>query len=103
MRGYREAVVLIPGFLGFEQLGGFYYFADRVGAALRGALAALRDGEETPVIPVTTLPAEPLAARQARSPSPALTTGPASPGAPWPASSAGRWRDCGASPASFAL
>ena len=30
-----DAVVLVPGFLGFTHFGGFYYFADRLMAVLR--------------------------------------------------------------------
>jgi pimeloyl-ACP methyl ester carboxylesterase len=60
----RDAVVLAPGLLGFSRLGGFYYFADRVVATLRGLLEeALR--RAVPVVPCTTLPTSSLAARQA--------------------------------------
>ena len=31
-----DVVVLVPGFLGFTHFGGFYYFADRLIAVLRG-------------------------------------------------------------------
>ena len=33
-----DVVVLVPGFLGFSRFGGFYYFAERVIAVLRGVL-----------------------------------------------------------------
>ena len=33
-----DVVVLVPGFLGFTRFGGFYYFADRLIAVLRGLL-----------------------------------------------------------------
>ena len=59
----KDAVVLVPGFLGFSRFGDFYYFADRVSATLRGALE-LRLACPVPVIPVTTLPTAGLAARQ---------------------------------------
>ncbi|MBI4509935.1 MAG: hypothetical protein HY698_09890 [Deltaproteobacteria bacterium] len=60
---YKEAVVLIPGFLGFGRLGGFYYFADRVASMLRGALEE-RLGTAVPVVPVPTLPTGALVDRQ---------------------------------------
>jgi pimeloyl-ACP methyl ester carboxylesterase len=59
-----DLVVLVPGFLGFDRLGGFYYFADRVIAALRGFLEEPL-GYGVPVVPVTTLPTDSLAKRQA--------------------------------------
>ena len=37
-----DVVVLVPGFLGFARFGGFYYFAERVVAVLRGALGRTR-------------------------------------------------------------
>jgi hypothetical protein len=61
---YQEAVALIPGFLGFEQIGGFYYFADRVEAALRSALKVRQAKKQIPVVPVPTLPTERLKNRQ---------------------------------------
>lgn len=59
----RDVVVLAPGFLGFSRFGGFYYFADRVVATLRGLLeeALCRT---VPVVPCTTLPTSSLGARQ---------------------------------------
>lgn len=58
-----DVVVLIPGFLGFDQIGHFPYFANRVGAALRGCLFGL-SGADIPVVPVKTSPTERLANRQ---------------------------------------
>jgi pimeloyl-ACP methyl ester carboxylesterase len=53
----EDVVVLIPGFLGFDRFGGFFYFADRVCGALRGALEAkLGRYGRVPVIPVTSRP-----------------------------------------------
>ncbi len=63
MTSPTDVVVLIPGFLGFEQIGGFFYFADRVGAAMRGVLTAGGHGT-VPVVPVATLPTDHLAKRQ---------------------------------------
>jgi hypothetical protein len=60
---YENAVVLIPGFLGFGRLGNFYYFADRVAAYLRGA-AESGFGTPTPVLGLSSVPAGSLAQRQ---------------------------------------
>src|SRR5260221_10923959 len=60
---YQDAVALLPGFLGFGHFGGFYYFADRVASALRGALE-LSTGRSIPVIPFSTLPTSALQGRQ---------------------------------------
>jgi hypothetical protein len=60
---YDNAVLLIPGFLGFGRLGNFYYFADRVAACLRGA-AEVAFKTPTPVMGVATVPAGSLAERQ---------------------------------------
>lgn len=60
---YADAVILVPGFLGFEQIGYFRYFAGRVGAALRGFLSALAD-RPIPVVAVHTRPTDRLLARQ---------------------------------------
>src|SRR6266542_2560006 len=60
---YQDVVALLPGFLGFTHFGGFYYFADRVAATLRGALE-METGQSIPVIPFSTLPAGGLLARQ---------------------------------------
>lgn len=53
----KDVVLLVPGFLGFDHFGGFFYFADRVCGALRGALE-VKLGRQglIPVIPVTTRP-----------------------------------------------
>ncbi len=58
-----DVVVLLPGFLGFNRFGGFYYFADRVIAVLRGLLEEPL-GYPLPVVPVTTLPTDSLGNRQ---------------------------------------
>src|SRR5450432_3092073 len=60
---YQDAVALVPGFLGFGHFGGFYYFADRVASALRGALE-MKTGRSIPVIPFSTLPTTALQGRQ---------------------------------------
>jgi hypothetical protein len=60
----RELVIMVPGFLGFERLGGFAYFADHLAATLRASLES-RTRRRTPVIPLGTLPAGSLVARQA--------------------------------------
>ncbi|WP_437721569.1 esterase/lipase family protein [Sorangium sp. So ce861] len=62
----RDVVVLVPGFLGFDHFGGFFYFADRVCGALRGALEVkLGRPGLVPVIPVTSRPTASLAECQA--------------------------------------
>jgi pimeloyl-ACP methyl ester carboxylesterase len=58
-----DVVVLVPGFLGFARFGGFYYFADRLIAVLRGFLEEPL-GYAVPVIPVTTFPTDSLRKRQ---------------------------------------
>ncbi len=58
-----DVVILIPGFLGFDRIGHFPYFANRVGAGLRGCLAGEVD-LDIPVIPIKTCPTESLANRQ---------------------------------------
>jgi pimeloyl-ACP methyl ester carboxylesterase len=58
-----EIVFLLPGFLGFDQVNHFVYFADRVTACLRAALD-VRLQRRVPVVPLSTLPTHPLAARQ---------------------------------------
>jgi hypothetical protein len=60
---YDDVVVLVPGFFGFGRLGDFFYFADRVGATLRGALEA-RLGRAVPVLSIASEPASSLASRQ---------------------------------------
>ena len=59
----RDVVVLVPGFLGFTRFGGFYYFADRLVAVLRGLLEEPL-GTTVPVVPVATLPTDSLRSRQ---------------------------------------
>jgi hypothetical protein len=58
-----DVVALVPGFLGFTRFGGFYYFADRLIAVLRGLLEEPL-GYPVPVVPVTTLPTNSLRDRQ---------------------------------------
>jgi pimeloyl-ACP methyl ester carboxylesterase len=58
-----DLVVLVPGFLGFTHFGGFYYFADRLSAVLRGLLEE-RLQRPVAVVPVTTLPTNSLRDRQ---------------------------------------
>ena len=58
-----DVVVLVPGLLGFTRFGGFYYFADRLIAVLRGLLEEPL-GYPVPVVPVTTLPTDSLRHRQ---------------------------------------
>ena len=58
-----DVVALVPGFLGFTRFGGFYYFADRLIAMLRGLLEEPL-GYPVPVVPVTTLPTDSLGNRQ---------------------------------------
>jgi pimeloyl-ACP methyl ester carboxylesterase len=63
MKRSFDVVFLIPGFLGFELFGDFAYFADRVGAAVRGALTA-RYRRPISVVPVPIPPTGSLAERQ---------------------------------------
>ncbi len=58
-----DVVVLVPGFLGFTHFGGFYYFADRLIAMLRGLLEEPL-GHPIPVVPVTMLPTDSPGNRQ---------------------------------------
>lgn len=60
---FEDVVVLVPGFLGFSRVGGFYYFADRVSATLRGALEGSKQ-RTIPVVPCCALPTDRLASRQ---------------------------------------
>jgi len=62
---FDDVVFLVPGFLGFSRVGGFYYFADRVSVTLRSTLEALRQ-RSVPVVPVCTLPSDHLVERQKR-------------------------------------
>jgi len=57
-------VVLIPGFLGFNELGDFSYFARTVGQALADALAEADQGRKIEVDAVETVPAGSLDERQ---------------------------------------
>src|SRR5437867_2479711 len=50
-----DVIVLVPGFLGFARFGGFYYFADRLIAVLRGLLEEPL-GYPLPVVPLETQP-----------------------------------------------
>lgn len=59
-----DIAVLLPGFFGFTRIGGFFYFAERVGAAIRGAVQA-RVSRPVPILQCATLPAGSLAVRQA--------------------------------------
>src|SRR4051812_34980751 len=59
----KDAVVLVPGFLGFSRIGTLYYFADRVAASLRGALE-IELRRSVPVVPFGSLPAAGLRPRQ---------------------------------------
>jgi hypothetical protein len=59
----ESVVYLLPGFLGVDRVGAFYYFADRVSATLRGSLQC-QLGRDVPVIPMATGPTEGLIARQ---------------------------------------
>ncbi|MEY4575587.1 MAG: hypothetical protein RL701_290 [Pseudomonadota bacterium] len=61
-----EVVFLIPGFLGFEHLADYTYFADRVAVALRAALSqrVRADGPELRVLPVPIPPTASFATRQ---------------------------------------
>jgi pimeloyl-ACP methyl ester carboxylesterase len=57
-------VVLIPGFLGFNELGDFSYFAHTVGQELADALAEADQGRKIEVDAVETVPAGSLDERQ---------------------------------------
>jgi pimeloyl-ACP methyl ester carboxylesterase len=61
--GFRDAVLLVPGFLGLGRLGRFYYFHERIAAAIRAGLEA-RTGRPVLVVPCYTRPVGALAARQ---------------------------------------
>jgi len=58
-----DAVVLIPGFIGFSRIGRFYYFSERISAALRAGLEA-RLGRSVVVVPACTRPIDSLQVRQ---------------------------------------
>jgi pimeloyl-ACP methyl ester carboxylesterase len=61
-----DLVVLTPGFLGFDHFGGFPYFAQTVGTAIRVALEDIaRDNAlDLRVVPCATVPAGSLTERQ---------------------------------------
>src|SRR5580692_5687337 len=59
----QHAVALVPGFLGFDHVGGFTYWADRFLAALRADLER-QCGRPFPVLPVPSPPIGSLASRQ---------------------------------------
>jgi hypothetical protein len=63
MTATPDLVLLLPGFFGFNRLSGFYYFAERAAAAIRGGLD-VREGRPIPVVPLSTLPSSSLADRQ---------------------------------------
>lgn len=58
-----ELIALLPGFLGFDRLGGFGLFADHMAATLRGAFE-LKTGRRTPVVALSSFPSASLAQRQ---------------------------------------
>lgn len=60
---FEDVVFLVPGFLGFSRVGGYYYFADRVGVTVRSTLETLTK-RSIPVVPVCTLPTDHLVERQ---------------------------------------
>jgi hypothetical protein len=62
-----DAVLLVPGFLGFDHFGGFPYFAQAIPAALRAALEAksVVAPEALEIVPCDTIPAGSLQQRQA--------------------------------------
>jgi hypothetical protein len=59
-----QTVVLVPGFLGFDHIGSFTYFADRFVAGLSMALKLLGGGEPYRVLAVPSIPIGSLAMRQ---------------------------------------
>jgi pimeloyl-ACP methyl ester carboxylesterase len=64
MKPFADAVLLIPGLLGFNRFASFSYFADRVATAIRVGVES-HAGRPVLVAPLSTLPAAPLAQRQA--------------------------------------
>lgn len=58
-----DVVLLLPGFFGFDNVGGFFYFADRVAGVLESALHT-RLGRRVPVCPLSTRATDCLAERQ---------------------------------------
>jgi hypothetical protein len=59
----RHAIALVPGFLGFDRVGSWTYWADRFISALRAQVEA-QSGSSVPVVPVPSPPVGSLAARQ---------------------------------------
>jgi pimeloyl-ACP methyl ester carboxylesterase len=66
MRPVRDIVVLVPGFLGFDALGSFAYFAQGIATAIRVTLEERKKLEpsELVVVPCNTVPGGSLAERQ---------------------------------------
>lgn len=60
----NHRVVLLPGFLGFDTLGDFSYFQERVGQTIVDSLAA--ENLHVDLYPLKTVPAGTLAERQTR-------------------------------------
>jgi pimeloyl-ACP methyl ester carboxylesterase len=63
MEPFTDAVLLVPGLLGFNHFASFSYFADRVITAIRVGVEG-RIGRPVLVAALGTLPAAPLAQRQ---------------------------------------
>lgn len=68
MQAVSDIVVLVPGFLGFNALGRFGYFAQSVAAAIRVALEEQTklDPKRLVIVPSDTVPGGSLAERQRR-------------------------------------
>src|SRR5580692_7477620 len=64
MEPVTDAVLLVPGLLGFNRFASFSYFADRVATAIR---VGVETHTRRPVLvtPLSTLPSAPLVQRQA--------------------------------------
>jgi pimeloyl-ACP methyl ester carboxylesterase len=60
---FQDVVLLVPGFLGLGRLGTFYYFSERIAAALRTGIEA-RTGRPVLVVPCSTRPTGSLESRQ---------------------------------------
>jgi len=58
-----DVVFLLPGFMGYDHISDYQYFADRVAATVRTALW-FELGRDVPVVPLATRPTAPLARRQ---------------------------------------
>jgi pimeloyl-ACP methyl ester carboxylesterase len=63
MKPIADAVLLIPGLLGFNRFASYSYFADRVATAIRVGVES-HTGRPVLVAPLSTLPAGPLTKRQ---------------------------------------